>query len=78
MGNPRLAKGGGLICNENGEWVKGFARAIRIATSVATELWALRDGICLSNSLKIPAIVIELDAKLVVDLMDRVGKSKWY
>lgn len=58
-----------MIRNENGEWVKGFARVIRIATSVAAELWALRDGNRLCISLKIPAIVIELDAKLVVDLM---------
>lgn len=60
-----------MIRNENGEWVKGFARVIGIATSVAAELWALRDGNRLCISLKIPAIVIELDAKLVVDLMKK-------
>ena len=38
MGNPGLAGGGGLIRNENGEWVKGYARAIGCATSVAAEL----------------------------------------
>ena len=42
MGNPGLASGGGLICNEKGEWIKGYARAIGITTSVATGLWALR------------------------------------
>lgn len=60
-----------MIRNENGEWVKGFARVIRIATSVAAELWALRDGNRLCISLKIPTILIELDAKLVVDLMKK-------
>ena len=68
MGNPRLAGGGGLIRNEIGEWVRGYARAIGCATSVAAKLWALRDGIGLCISLKIPALVIELDAKLVIDL----------
>ena len=37
-GNPSLAGGGGLIQNEKGEWVKGYARAIGITTSVAVEL----------------------------------------
>ena len=68
MGNPRLAGGGGLIRNEIGEWVRGYARAIGCATSVAAKLWALRDGIRLCISLKILALVIELDAKLVIDL----------
>lgn len=44
MGNSGLVGGGGLIRNEDGEWVKGYVRAISCATSVAAELWALRDG----------------------------------
>lgn len=50
------------------KWVKGYARAIGITTSVAVELWALRDGIQLCIALKLPAVEIELDAKVVVDL----------
>lgn len=47
MGNPGHAGGGGIIRNVNGDWVNGYARAIGNATSVAAELWALRDGILL-------------------------------
>lgn len=47
MGNPRRAGGGEIIRNVNGDWVSGYARAIGNATSVAAELWALRDGILL-------------------------------
>ena len=71
MGNPGLARGGGLIHNQEGEWVKGYARAIGCATSVVAELWGLRDGICLCISLKLPTVVFELDAKLVVDLLKK-------
>ena len=71
LGNPGLAGGGGLIRNDKGEWVKGFARAIGSTTSVAAELWALRDGIRLCITLKLPAVEIELDSKLVVDLMKK-------
>ena len=72
LDNPGLAGGGGLIRNEKGEWVKGFARAIETTTSVAAELWALRDGIRLCIALKLPTMVIELDSKLVVDLLKKV------
>nr|POF21349.1 putative ribonuclease h protein [Quercus suber] len=71
MGNPGLARGGSLIRNQEGEWVKGYARAIGCATSVAAELWTLRDKIRLCISLKLPAVVFELDAKLVVVLFKK-------
>ena len=53
------------------EWVKGYARSIGCAISVAAELWALRDKIRLCISLKLPAVVFEFDAKLVVDLLKK-------
>jgi len=72
LGNPSLAGGRGLIWNENGDWIRGYARAIGITTSVAAELWALRDiQMCLL--LNLSAVEIELDAKLVVDLLKKDG-----
>ena len=52
MGNSGLVGGGGLIRNEDGEWVKGSVSAISCATSVAAELWALRDGFVYVSPLK--------------------------
>ena len=65
-----------MICNANGEWVKGIARAIGVTTSSAVELWALRDRIRLCIALKIPAVIIELDAKLVVDLLQKEDRNQ--
>ena len=70
-----MAGGGGLIRNDKGEWVKGYARAIGITTSVAAELWALRDGIRLCIALKIPAVEIQLDAKVVIDLVRKESSN---
>ena len=70
-----MAGGGGLIRNEKGEWVKGYARAIGITTNVAAKLWALRDGICLCIALKLPAVEIELDAKVVIDLVRKESNN---
>ena len=72
---PGLAGGGGLIRNEKGEWVKGYARAIGIMTSVAAELWALRDDIRLCIAFKLPAVEIVLDAKVVIDLVRKESSN---
>ena len=53
LSNPSLAGVGGLIRDASGNWVKGYARAIRTTTSVVAKLWSLRDGIRLCVSLKL-------------------------
>ena len=67
--------GRGIIRNANGEWVGGYARAIGITTSIAVELWALWNGLNMCIELNLPAVIIELDAKLVVDLLKKAGGS---
>lgn len=67
--NPLLgsAGGGGLIRDEDGKWVAGFARKIGKVDSFLAELWALRDGLILCHHMNVAAVVIELDAKALVD-----------
>lgn len=36
---------GGLIRDNNEQWITGFAKSINASSSIATELWALRDGL---------------------------------
>ena len=71
LGNPGKAGGGGLIWNDKGEWLKGYARNVGYSTSVASELWPLRDGLRLCIALKLPVVIIELDAKLIVGLLQK-------
>ena len=52
-----------------GRWVKGFARAIGFTTSIIAEFWALRDGLLLADQIGVQNLVIELDAKVVVELV---------
>lgn len=68
-GNPGVASSGGLIRNERGEWICGFARRIRITTSFAAELWGLREGLLQCLSLNLSSVLLELDAKSIVDLL---------
>ena len=44
---------------------------MRYSTSVASELWPLRDGLRLCIALKLPVVIIELDAKLIVGLVQK-------
>nr|POE91645.1 putative ribonuclease h protein [Quercus suber] len=71
LGNSGKAGGGGLIQNDKGEWLKGYARNVGFSTSVFAELWALHDGLRLCIALKLPAMIIELDAKLIVDPLQK-------
>ena len=60
-------RGGGLVRDENGDWVMGFARRIGNASSYLAELCVLRDGLQLCLQTHAQAVVIELDAKAIVD-----------
>ena len=69
VGNPGKAGGGGLICDHQGKWIKGYMRHIDVATSIIAEFWALRDGLMLASQLGITQLLVELDAKVIVDLV---------
>ena len=57
----------------NGKWVKGFSRSIGFAISFTAEFWALKDGLKLALSAGIQSLVVELDAKVVADLLTTNG-----
>lgn len=69
LGNPGFAGGGGLIRDENGNWIVGFARKVEVTTCFLAKLWAIRDGLSLCHSHKFPAVEVEIDAKSIVDAL---------
>ncbi|KAK7853746.1 hypothetical protein CFP56_034829 [Quercus suber] len=71
MIDKSLSGGEGLIRDDKGLWVKGYARVVGCTSSVATELWALRDDISLCISLKLLVVIVELDAQLLVNLLKK-------
>ncbi|XP_050263839.1 uncharacterized protein LOC126708061 [Quercus robur] len=48
----------------------GFARSLGITYGVMAELWALKDGLRLASQLRIADICVELDAELIVLLLN--------
>ena len=61
---------GGLVRDENGTWVTSFARRIGNTSSYLAELWALRDGLQLCLQIHAQSVVIELDAKAIVEALN--------
>ena len=64
------AGGGGLIRDEQGQWVAGFTRKIGKTNSFMVKAWALRDGLVLCNQMKVSKVIVESDAKAVVDALN--------
>ena len=69
FGNRRKTGGGGLIRDSLGNWVKGFSRSIGYVLSIMAKFWALRDGQRLASDIGIQNLEVELDAKVIVDLV---------
>ena len=63
--------GGGLIRDDRGSWIMGFTRKIDKADSFLAETQALHDGLLLCNQLKFNAVMVELDAKALVDALKK-------
>ncbi|KAK9990806.1 hypothetical protein SO802_025791 [Lithocarpus litseifolius] len=74
LGNLGLASGGGILRNEVGGWIRAFSRKIGITTSFVAELWARRDGLSMCVDMQIPALEVELDARVVADLMNNTTR----
>ena len=62
-----LVGGGRLIRDDIGNWVIGFSKRIGIINSFMAEVWALRDRLMLCNQMNLSDIIVELDAKALVD-----------
>ena len=73
FGNPGVAGCGGIVRDEGGNWVAGFTRRIGIASSFEAELWGLRDGLTLCCNLNISSLIVELDAKVVVNILHNIN-----
>ena len=64
-----LAGYGGVVRNEDGQWVAGFSKQIGVTNSFAVELWELREGLKLCCNLNIHCLVVKMNAKAIVDVL---------
>lgn len=73
LGNLGTAGGGGLVRDDSGQWLAGFSQRIGITSSFMAELWALRDGLkcCIDQNFEV--VVVELDARAVIDILSNLN-----
>ena len=70
FGGEGAASGcGGLLRDSNGLWIRGFAKAMVVSSSLAAEMWAVREGLTLCLELQTQAVEIELDAAAAINLL---------
>ena len=58
-----------MVKSEDGQWVVGFSKRIGVTNSFAAELWGLCEGLKLCCNLNIHCLVVEMDAKAIVDVL---------
>lgn len=75
IGNLGMAGGGGVIRDEEGNWVIGYARKIGSANSFQAELWTLRDVLFMCLQPHSQAVIIEMDAKAIIDAFSHQNNS---
>ena len=51
----------------------GLQGGLGFTNSFEAELWGLRDGLTLCNNLNISSLIVELDAKVIVDIFHNVN-----
>ena len=74
-GSPGIAGCGGLLRDCHGNWISGVARAIGITSSLAAELWAIRDGLTRCCHLSLQAVEVEVDASVAISLLSQDAHS---
>ncbi|KAK9991008.1 hypothetical protein SO802_025993 [Lithocarpus litseifolius] len=67
-----VAGEGGLIRDEQGNWVAGYTRRVGRANSFIAEGWALKDGLVLCSQLNLSSIIVESDAKALINAFNNL------
>ena len=67
IGSMGVASYGGVIRDDCGNWISSFTKRIGITNSFIAEMWGLRKGLIMCWNLNIASLIVELDARAVVD-----------
>ena len=59
-----------MIRDEQGNWVARYTRRVGRANSFIVDAWALRDGLVLCSQLNLSSIIVESDAKALIDALN--------
>ena len=63
---------GCVLCDSDGQWIRGFAMNIGVPTTLVVKLWDFWDSLMLANSLYNRKIKRDIDAKSAVDILQPI------
>ena len=63
---------GGLIRDDQGNWLGGFSRHIGHTNNFIAEVWALQDGLHLCHLMNHHSVIVELDASALVTALNNL------
>lgn len=69
VAGPSLGGAASVLRNENSEWVAGSSRKLRGVWVIASELWAIHDGLQLAWDMDFRHLILESDAKVVITML---------
>ncbi|XP_058071098.1 uncharacterized protein LOC131220145 [Magnolia sinica] len=76
-GNPGPSRGGGICRSENGNVIFAFAVGYGVGFNNLAEFRVVWDGLVLCFAKGLSRIVVELDSKLVVDILNHSSNPSW-
>lgn len=69
FGGQKGVGGGGIIRNNEGDWVVWFVKKFGNVSNNTTDLWALKEGLLMAKHLGIDDLCVDLDAAFLVYLI---------
>ncbi|KAL4335727.1 hypothetical protein GQ457_07G012090 [Hibiscus cannabinus] len=73
-----FASCGGIVRNDNGEWIVGFSKYVGIYSIVVAELWGVFEGLALAWTRGFRKILLEVDSLDVFRLLTRHGADRCF
>ncbi|GAU46467.1 hypothetical protein TSUD_402340 [Trifolium subterraneum] len=68
--NERVAGCGGIIRNNIGDWIGGFAKHVGSCSAFVAELWGVLEGLNYAWKLGFKKVELEIDSAIVVDAVN--------
>ncbi|KAE8672002.1 hypothetical protein F3Y22_tig00111877pilonHSYRG00338 [Hibiscus syriacus] len=68
-GQMKMAAAAGVLRDDQGRWISGFARSLGICLALSAELWAIHDSLSLAWNLGFRRIEMETDCAMAVKIL---------
>lgn len=65
----RISSCGGIFCDADGKWIKGYTKKIGACDALHAEMWVLYLGIEMAWREHFDHLIVESDSKILIDMI---------